>query len=108
MNLKGIRVEFLKHSGPGGQHKNKRFTAVRVTHLATGLVSFCADERSQAQNKEVALRRLRQKLVEKFRTRKPRVPTRATRAAKEKVLDWKKRRGAKKRLRSKGVEDFDW
>jgi protein subunit release factor A len=108
MKLKEIRVEFLKSPGPGGQHKNKRFTAVRVTHLPTGLVSFCGDSRSQAQNKEVAFQRLRQKLAEKFRIRKPRVATKVPKSVKEKVLDWKKHRGVKKRLRSKRVEDFEW
>ncbi len=107
MNLKGLRIEFYKSSGPGGQHKNKRNMAVRVTHIASGLVAVARESRSQQANKEVALERIREKLKERYKRREKRIPTREPRAVKERVLAWKKKRQAKKRLRSEKI-DVDW
>ena len=53
---KEIRVELSRSSGPGGQNVNKRETAVRVVHIPTNLSASCETERSQAQNKETALK----------------------------------------------------
>lgn len=63
-----VREEFLKTSGPGGQNKNKRETAVRLTHIPTGLQVVADGERSQGQNRQVAWERLEAKLVEEART----------------------------------------
>lgn len=57
-----LKIDFTKSSGPGGQNVNKRETAVRVTHLPTGLTVHCESGRSQVQNKEKALEVLRGKL----------------------------------------------
>lgn len=57
-----LKIEFSRSSGPGGQNVNKRETAVRVTHLPTGLVAHVDGERSQAQNKERAISILRGKI----------------------------------------------
>jgi len=55
INPSDLEFEFMKSSGPGGQYVNKRMTAVRVTHLPTGITVKCQTERSLAQNKEKAL-----------------------------------------------------
>ncbi len=98
-------MEYYKSGGPGGQHKNKRNMAVRVTHLATGLTAVGQEYRTQAQNKEIALERLATRIKEKYRRKKIRIATRQSRCAKERVLEWKKKRGAKKRLRGERISD---
>ena len=62
-----LRFDTYRASGAGGQHRNKTDSAVRVTHVPTGVVAYCEDERSQAINKRVALDKLRGKLVAHYK-----------------------------------------
>jgi len=67
-----LKIDTFRSSGPGGQHMQKTSSAVRITHLPTGLVAVCQGQRSQHQNKEAALKILYSRLLELDRRKKER------------------------------------
>ena len=92
-------VETYRASGPGGQHRNKTESAVRMTHRPTGIVRVATEHRSQLRNRELALERIWRALEARKRKPKPRVPTRPGKAAEERRLAGKQLESAKKRAR---------
>ena len=97
--LADVDVETYRGSGPGGQHRNKTESAVRMTHRPSGLVRVATEHRSQLRNRELALERIWRALEARRRRPKPRIATRPSKAAKERRLAGKQRDAAKKRMR---------
>jgi protein subunit release factor B len=98
---KQVLIETYRSSGPGGQRKNKVETAVRLTHLPSGITVVATEHRSQVENRKLAFERLRERLIKLNRPKKRRIPTLISLKAIEKRIEEKKIRSKKKRLRQK-------
>ena len=99
-----VRIDTFRASGPGGQHVNKTNSAIRLTHLPSGVVVIAQDSPSQFRNKETAFTRLIDKLKRLNHIPKKRLATKPTRASKERRIGEKKTRAVVKTTRSKTVK----
>ena len=98
---KEVLVEPYRAPGPGGQRKNRKETAVRLTHPSSGIIVVATERRSQAQNREIAFQRLAKKLAELNRPRKRRIPTKPSAGAVRRQQEQKEQLSKKKSLRAK-------
>ena len=104
--LQECEVQTMRSQGTGGQGVNTTDSAVRLVHIPSGIMVKCQKTRSQFQNKAIALQILRHKLEQLNKKVVPRIPTRISRAAKNRNLDSKKKHSKLKKLRSK-KESYD-
>ncbi len=99
--LSQCKVETFRSSGKGGQHANKTESAVRLTHLKSGIQVMCQDERSQYLNKIKCIKELRIRIKKNNYIPPKRIKTKPTRGSIEKRLLNKKHNSEKKKNRKK-------
>jgi len=106
---KQVVLETYRSRGPGGQRKNKVETAVRLTHLPSGITVVATEHRSQSENRRLAFERLRERLIRLNRPKRRRIATSLPLSAVEKRMEEKRIRSKKKRLRQKSQkEPAEW
>ncbi|OGO02453.1 MAG: hypothetical protein A2Y72_00155 [Chloroflexi bacterium RBG_13_53_26] len=96
-----VVVETYRAPGPGGQRKNRKETAIRLTHIPTGLTVVASERRSQAMNREIAFERLLKRLTELNRPRKRRIRTKPPVGAVRAQREEKGRQSQTKKLRNR-------
>ncbi len=101
---KEVQIDCFKSSGPGGQHKNKTMSCVRLFHKPTGIRVVATESRSQIRNRTLAFKRLQVKLIELNIEEKERIPTKKPLYVKEAILQNKKKKSQKKQLRKRVSE----
>ncbi len=105
--LSECKVETFRSSGKGGQHANKTESAVRLTHIKSGIQVVCQDERSQYLNKLKCIKELRVRIKKKNYRPPKRIGTRPTRGSIERRLISKKYNSEKKKNRKKpSIENY--
>ncbi len=98
---KEVRIHTFRARGPGGQHRNVTDSGVRLVHLPSGVVVTATESRSQIRNREKAFERLIARLKILNRAKKRRIPTKKSRAIRERELEKKHRVQNKKKMREK-------
>ena len=99
--LSECKIETFRSNGKGGQHANKTESAVRITHIKSGIKAMCQDERSQHLNKIKCIKKLRLRIEKKNYIFPKRIKTKPTRGSIERRLITKKYKSEKKRDRKK-------
>lgn len=94
-----VELTVYQASGPGGQHRNRTYSAVRLKHLPTGIVVTAGDSRSQLRNRKIAFERLARRLAEHFHEDPPRQPTKKRTSVRQRERQERERESQKKRSR---------
>jgi ribosome-associated protein len=102
-----VVIETFRSSGPGGQRKNKRETAVRLKHLPSGMTVTATEHRYQAQNLKLAFERLRERLQKLNQAKRHRIPTSVPLGVMERKKEEKRIQSMQKRLRQKLQKDLE-
>ena len=99
--MRDVVITFLRAGGPGGQHRNKTETGVRLLHVPSGIVVTATERRSRRQNLDKAFERLEKRLKEWRAVPKKRVATKPTKGSRARRLREKKQRSDVKRQRQR-------